>query len=274
MKRIASRANAFFKLLQEIAESPRARREQGLTLLDGLHLVETYAARGGGPRHLVLSESGAGRAEVLAASAQFRDVDTVSLTDDLFARISQVSPQVGILAVIPIPPEPPPVKKGFAVLLEDIQDPGNVGSILRTAAAAGVSRAYLSPQCADPWSPKVLRAGMGAHFFLLIEPQADLVAVARSWTGTMMAAAAQAPNSVFDAVWESPVAFVIGNEGSGISAPLLAAVGRKVRIPMPGGMESLNAAAAAAVCLYEAVRRQTGGGRGRQPPGAAPGAGQ
>ncbi len=258
MRRIASRANPFFRTLQELAESSRARREQGLTLLDGLHLVETYAARGGQPRHLVLSASGAARPDILAASARFGGADTVLLPDALFGRISQVTPEVGILGVIPIPQYAPGPAPGVGVLLEDLQDPGNVGSILRTAAAAGVSQVYLSAQCADPWSPKVLRAGVGAHFFLTLHGQADLVAVAKAWPGTVIAMAAHAPRSVFEAPWENSVAFVIGNEGAGISAPLLAAADQTVRIPMPGGTESLNAAAAAAVCLYEAVRRRQG----------------
>ena len=268
MKQVASRANPLFRLLLELAESSRARREQGLTLLDGANLLETYARRGGRPRRLAVSASGAGQADVLAALARFPGVDTILLPDALFGRVSQVTAEVGVLGVIPIPAAAPS-GNGFAILMEDLQDPGNVGAILRSAAAAGASDAYLSPGCAEPWSPKVLRAGMGGHFFLAVHGQADLVSVAGNWPGSVIATAADAPQSVFDAQWRRPVAVVIGNEGAGISPGLLATAGLRVRVPMPGGMESLNAAAAAAVCLFEVVRRQQAARRRVPFPGPA-----
>lgn len=256
MKHVASRTNPLFRLLRELAESSRMRREQGLTLLEGANLLATYEDKGGRPRQLVVSASGSGRADILAALARFSDVDTVVLPDALFGRVSQLTAEVGILGVIPIPAPATRSGSGFAVLMEDLQDPGNVGAILRSAAAAGASEAYLSPGCADPWSPKVLRAGMGGHFFLAIHGQADLPSVAANWPGSVIATSSDAPRSVFEARWRKPVAVAIGNEGAGISSRLLAATDQAVRIPMPGGMESLNAAAAAAVCLFEVVRRQ------------------
>jgi TrmH family RNA methyltransferase len=139
--------------------------------------------------------------------------------------------------------------------LADRQDPGNVGAILRSAAAAGVGQVFLSPHCAFAWSPKVLRAGQGAHFHLEIFEDVDLVAWVRDYRGTLVAAVTSGGESLFTADLAGPVAVAIGNEGAGLSESLRAAAQGRVSIPMPGGFESLNAAAAAAICLFECVRR-------------------
>ncbi len=141
-------------------------------------------------------------------------------------------------------------------MLEDIQDPGNLGSILRSAAAAGMQHVFLSAHSVHAWSPRVLRAGMGAHFMLRIYEQCDLPALARGFKGKVIATSQRAKNSVFDADVAGNVAFVFGNEGAGMSAALAAAAHEVVAIPMPGNVESLNIAAAAAVCLFERVRQQ------------------
>ena len=143
----------------------------------------------------------------------------------------------------------------FCLLLADRQDPGNVGAILRSAAAAGVGQVFLSPHCAFAWSPKVLRAGQGAHFHLEIFEDVDLVAWVRDYRGTLVAAVTSGGESLFTADLAGPVAVAIGNEGAGLSESLRAAAQGRVSIPMPGGFESLNAAAAAAICLFECVRR-------------------
>ena len=145
------------------------------------------------------------------------------------------------------------------MLLDDVQDPGNVGSILRSAAAAGVTLALLSKHCAFAWSPKVLRAAMGAHFHLDIAEDVDLPAWARRYTAggrrtDRDGRAGRGP--LFDAPIRRRVAVALGNEGAGLSPALAAAATLRATIPMPGGMESLNAAAAAAVCLFEVVRRR------------------
>jgi len=140
------------------------------------------------------------------------------------------------------------------VLLEDIQDPGNLGALLRTAAAAGVEQAYLSTACADAWSPKALRGGQGAHFRLGVQERADLVAVARRFP--VHAAVLGARESLFDLDLRGTAGFAFGNEGAGLSEALRACT-RPFSIPMSGQVESLNVAAAAAVCLFERVRQRS-----------------
>jgi RNA methyltransferase, TrmH family len=144
----------------------------------------------------------------------------------------------------------------FCLLLEDVQDPGNVGSILRSAAAAGVAQVFLSPQCAFAWSPKVLRAGQGAHFHLEIYEDVDLAAWARGYRGRTIATVAAGAAALYAADLNGPVALAVGNEGAGLSTALRRAASLAVTIPMPGRFESLNAAAAAAICLFECVRQR------------------
>src|SRR5574341_1229465 len=148
MKVITSRDNPLFKSLAGLASSGRERRRGGRTLAEGIHLVEEYLACRGAPRALVVSDSGRGHPAIRRLlEAQPAD-EVTALGDGLFARLSQVSPEVGVLAVIDTvtPAAPGPIRLGL--LLEGIQDPGNVGSILRSAAAAGAQRVWLSKDCA------------------------------------------------------------------------------------------------------------------------------
>jgi len=183
-------------------------------------------------------------------------VPVSQLDSKLFAELSELKTPGGILALIDIPGVSAlPGAVSFCVLLEDIQDPGNLGSILRSAAAAGCDAVFLSRGCADAWSPKVLRAGMGGHFVLGIYDSADLLAVAAEFSGKLFAASLDATNSLYDCDLRGKLAFAVGNEGAGLSENLLAA-GLRITIPMPGKVESLNVAAAAAVCLFEAARQR------------------
>ena len=263
MKSISSRENPLFKQLIKLAESAAQRRTSGLTLLDGVHLITAYRATLGLPQSLVIGESASDNAEIKRLLAQLgteQAVPAVVLSDALFRSVSPVKTPGGIIALIAIPAQDViPVYQGesFSVLLEAIQDPGNLGSILRSAAAAGASDVYLSIGCADAWSPKTLRAAMGAHFQLRIHEQSDLAEVARGFNGKVIATTLQAKTSLYQTRLGGPVAFVFGNEGAGLSEAVLQVVSEQVSIPMPGGTESLNAAAAAAVCFFERVRQST-----------------
>jgi TrmH family RNA methyltransferase len=163
-----------------------------------------------------------------------------------------------LLALVQTPALTPPEKPQFALLLENIQDPGNLGGMLRSAAAAGVEVAYLSKGCADAWSPKTLRGGQGAHFVLPIVEHADLTQVINDFKGQTLAADMQG-ESLYTLDLTGAVAFVIGNEGAGLSNDIMTAADKSISIPMAGNqygkVESLNAAAAAAVCLFERARQ-------------------
>lgn len=263
MKGITSRDNPLFRHLVKLKGSARQRRTAGQTLLDGAHLISAYNLVLGPPKSLFVSESGCGNAEIkhlLAEQPSKGGADVAVLSDTLFRDISPVTTPTGVVALISIPaPEAIPIHKSksesFCVLLEAIQDPGNVGSILRSAAAAGASEFYLSEGCADAWAPKTLRAAMGAHFFVRIHERSDLVEVARTFKGKVVASTLKAKNSLYQTCLTGSVAFVFGNEGAGLTDELLKEISEQITIPMAGGMESLNAAAAAAVCFFERIRQ-------------------
>ena len=142
-----------------------------------------------------------------------------------------------------------------AVMLDNLQDPGNLGSILRSAAAAGVEYVFCSRGTAFAWSPKVLRAGMGAHFLLKIFENADLDELIRKARVPVLATSSHADKLLYEIDLKSPVAWLFGHEGKGVSAELLALASYRVAIPHRGAVESLNVAASAAVCLFEQVRQ-------------------
>jgi RNA methyltransferase, TrmH family len=265
VKRIDSSANPRYKVLRRLVESSRERARSGLSILDGAHLVAAYLDHAGLPEQVAVSRAGAQDPEIRALLARMAGVDAVVLGDAEFAKLSSVVTPTGILAVVNTPrPQPHPHDMEACVMLEELQDPGNLGSILRSCAAASVDHVLLSRGSAHAWSPRVLRAGMGAHFALAIYEGTDLRAAARDFGGERVATRPGAPRSIFESDLKGRIALMLGNEGAGLSADLLAAADRVVSIPMPGKAESLNIAAAAAVCLFERVRQLSAASR--QPP--------
>jgi TrmH family RNA methyltransferase len=257
LKLIRSRENPRFKLLRQLAASTRERRKAGLALLDGVHLISAYRASGGVPEQLIISETGAARAEAAQLAADMTGPAVLMLSDALFSDIAQVATPTGIVALIRTPkPHALPQVIERCLMLENIQDAGNLGSILRSAAAAGICTVLLSSGCAFAWSSKVLRAGMGAHFGLDIHDNADLLAAAARLSGPLICTSSHAEKSLYQADLRGPLGWAFGNEGSGLSEALSAAAAEQLRIPMPGGSESLNVAAAAAICLFEQVRQR------------------
>jgi TrmH family RNA methyltransferase len=260
MKKITSRDNPTFKQLRALAGSARERRSRNRTLLDGMRLVEAYSARHGAPECLVLNARGAESDDLRLFLQEQPQAATILLADALFAEVSPVSTPSGVLALIEIPAARPCTgRDGSCVLLDAIQDAGNLGSILRSAAAAGMADAFLGRGCAQAWSPRVLRAAMGAHFQLGIHEHADLAATLLGFPGMSVSTSLGSSESLYALNLTGRVAWLFGNEGAGLSPELEALTVRSVRIPMPGGAESLNVAAAAAVCLFEEVRQKARG---------------
>jgi TrmH family RNA methyltransferase len=256
MKAIASRDNPGFKALRLLAKDGREQQRLQRAVIDGVHLVSEYMARVGRPQLLAVSESGAAHPEVQGVLATGAGVETLLLRDALFAEVSGTPNPVGILAAIPIPAAPTEPLRDSCVLLEGIQDAGNVGTILRTAAAAGVRDAVLGPGCAGAWTMRVLRAAQGAHFGLAIREHADLAGIVADHPGVSVATVVSGGTRLYDLDLRGPVAWIFGNEGAGVSAALAAAAKVRASIPMASGSESLNVAAAAAVCLFEALRQR------------------
>ena len=259
MKPISSRDNPLFKELKLLATSSAARRKAGRTLLDGVHLCETYLQHRGAPPLCIVSQTATALPEVLSIVAQCDGAggQAIVLPAALFETLSQVENGVGLLFVIDTPrPALPPALTASAVLLENLQDPGNLGSILRSAAAAGIEAVFCSPTTTFSWSPKVLRAGMGAHFLLKIYEDVDLADLMTHASVPILATSSHASERLYDVDLRSPVAWLFGHEGQGVSAALLQRATHRVAIPHLGAMESLNVAASAAICLFEQVRQR------------------
>jgi len=256
LKRIESRDNAHVKALVKLAASSAERRRSGTTLIEGERLIGAYRDSGGTAEMLAVGESAYAKPEVRAlvdaAPAQIK----LLLSDRVVEKVSQVVTASDVIAVVkaPRPPEIPRELRA-AVLIEKLQDPGNLGSILRSAAAAGIRDVFLSPGSVFAWSPKTVRAGMGAHFFLSIYEDANLVDIAGRCRGRVIATEPRAKTSLYDTKLEGDVAWLFGNEGSGLSGMGRAIATDWVSIPMAGASESLNVAAAAAICLFEQVRQ-------------------
>lgn len=260
MKLISSRDNALFKELKHLATSSQARRKAGRTLLDGVHLCETFLQHAGMPVYCVVSEESAPHPEVadIVSRCEAGRVHCIMLPDSLYASLSQVENGIGLLFVAATPQTALPDRlSGSAVLLDNLQDPGNLGSILRSAAAAGIKRVFCSTGTCFAWSPKVLRAGMGAHFILEICENCDLAQLLTAATIPVLATSSHAQQSVFDADLTQPCAWLFGHEGQGVSDELMALATHRVMIPHLGAVESLNVAASAAVCLFEQLRQSS-----------------
>lgn len=258
MRQITSADNPHFRSLLKLHQSSRERRKAGLSLLDGVHLVAAYVERIGAPQSVAVNRSALDNAEIGSLLRSPGMPDAVVLSDALFAQLSTTATPTGLIAAVQTPrPDTFPAEPGPCVMLEAIQDPGNVGSILRSAAAAGVHEVYMSSSCVQAWSPRVLRAGMGAHFALRVYEDADLEKLARAYKGSVFAAAAHGAAPYYSADLTGRVALAFGNEGAGLSSSLREAAHASISIPMPGKLESLNVAAAAAVLLFERVRQQS-----------------
>jgi len=257
MKLIQSRDNPLYKELVKLFGSARQRGKVNQTLLDGAHLLASYLDAGMQPQHVLINNAALSDTEITALLGRMDAVPVTQLDEKLFAKLSELKTPTGIIALIDVPvPDTPVSQSRFALLLEDIQDPGNLGSMLRSAAAAGCDAVFLSPGCADAWSPKVLRAAMGGHFALQIHELQDLPGVAKGFSGTLLAASLQAKHNLYDCDLSGNLALLIGNEGAGLSSELLNLATQRITIPMHGKVESLNAAAATAICLFEAARQR------------------
>jgi len=257
MKHITSSENPFYRELFRLSGSARQRGKAGQTLLDGAHLLDAYLASGKIPLHLIVTAAAQLDPEIASLLKKLPEVPFTQLDDTLFAGLSELKTVSGVLALIAVPHVEMHVSSSrFCLLLENIQDPGNLGSILRSAAAAGCDTVFMSKGCADAWSPKVLRAAMGGHFELNLHEHADLLAVASLFPGMIFAASLSESSSLYAHNLTGSIAFAIGNEGAGLSQALLGK-SMPVTIPMPGRIESLNAAAATAICLFEAVRQRS-----------------
>lgn len=270
VKHITSRDNAIVKRLSELTKSASARRSGGYCLLEGEHLALSYVGAKRLLSQLVLREGSSFAASVLAgAPAQSLTPDHATLLENaeelivlsptLFDQVSSLSTPTGLLALASVPASATLRNNGFVLVLDAVQDPGNVGTLIRTAAAAGTDQVWLSPGCAFAWSTKTLRASQGAHFAVEIVESVDLPDALSRFSGACWATLPRAlpgmPSSVktetlFGMRPKADNVLVLSNEGAGLSQTLYTHITHALRIPMAPGVESLNVATAGALALY------------------------
>ncbi len=257
MKAITSRDNPLYKRLKALAGSTAQQRRSGHALLEGFHLAGAYLDVAGQPEMCIVTDGALRHDEARAIVARIEDKRVHTLPDALFGQLSSVVHGVGILLLVAKLDTPLPARVAQTCLvLDGVQDAGNVGSILRSAAAAGIQNVFCAPGTAYAWSSKVLRSGMGAHFLLQIHEDVEALALIERLAVPVVITDSHGAEAIYDCDLSGQLAWVFGNEGAGVSQAWRDAVTHRVTIPQPGGMESLYLAAAAAGCVVEQGRQQ------------------
>ena len=243
---ISSRENALLKDVRKLAQDGSAYRKQGKVWLEGDHLCRAALERGQRPAIGVFRESYWVDAQVEWSRAA---VKNVIVADSLFDGLSGLESPARMGFVIDLPLEPVVICDASTVILDRLQDAGNVGAILRSAAAFGFRQVIALKGTAALWSPKVLRAGMGAHFALALIESVD-ADVLNALTVPILVTSSHQGDLLHKARLPWPCAWVLGHEGQGVSDAVASRASGVVRIAQPGGEESLNVASAAAICLH------------------------
>jgi len=245
---ITSRDNPLLARVRRLLGDPGASRRLGQVWLEGEHLCSALRQRQLPAAQALISET------AWQGDSQLRELatwaaKTAVVSQAQFKALSGLESPASIGYLIDLPSAPALEASAPTVVLDRLQDAGNVGSILRSAAALGVRQVIALKGTAALWSPKVLRAGMGAHFALSLFDGAATELLDELQL-PLVATSSHAPASLPDAALPRPCAWVFGHEGQGVAPALLARCALQLRIPQPGGEESLNVAAAAAICLY------------------------
>jgi TrmH family RNA methyltransferase len=248
---IRARDNPRVRRWARLSTDAGFRRSEKRVLIEGPHLVAEALQAGLEPRALIVSESGLKKKEVQKLLGRH---EPVVLGDRIFGVVADAETPPGIAAEFEVP-QVRPDTSGPAVFLEGVQDPANIGAIVRSAAAFGVGEIVLDRACADPWSPKVLRAAMGGHFKLALRQVADLAKALEDFQGTTVCTVSSGGTPLKELQLLGRVGWIFGSEGRGVSPDLAARAGLRATIPMATGSESINVAAAAAICLHEGYSR-------------------
>lgn len=259
MREISSKDNKIYKLTEQLTQK-KYRDRTGLYLIEGSNLIEEAVKNHGEIETIILDE--VFPRESLFDKYPHLEAKAFLLKDKLFQRLSQTEHSQGIMAIVKKRDFSKDEAKNLSpsanfVILDRLQDPGNIGTILRTADAAGYALVIAMKGTGDVFSPKVVRSATGSLFrvpVLLLEDGAELRELIRAAGKRLVATAADGERCYYEENLKENIALIIGNEGQGISPELMEAAECKVRLPMKGNIESLNASVAAGILMYEAVR--------------------
>lgn len=258
---ITSSHNPKIQAVRALLARRKDRVEQGVFVVEGVRLAEEAFQAGWIPQQVLVSQQLSERGRSLARALSESGVDVEDIIPSLMSSLADTEAPQGILAVFHTRQLPFPQELDFVLVADAIRDPGNLGTILRSAFAAGVQGVLLSPGTVDAFAPKVLRAGMGAQFHLPIEVMAwdEILRLCRSSSSPLRLFLAEAGQGV--SLWQAdlcpPLALIVGGEAEGASQEARKAADGLINVPMPGQSESLNAAVAASLILFEVVRQRS-----------------
>lgn len=255
---ITSSQNSKLKLVRALQGRPKERLEAGAFLVEGVRLVEEALTAAWPIRFVLYSDGLSERGEKLIEKLKSANLEVEDVAGDLLQSVSETETSQGILAVLELTSLPLPNYPNFILIPDQIRDPGNLGTLIRSAAAAGVQAVLLPPETTDAFAPKVVRAGMGAHFRLPMHSMEWNEIEQFFKPGSLQTFLADmAGKSCWKTDFYGPLALIVGGEAEGASEPARKLANASVSIPMPGETESLNAGVAGSVLMFEVVRQRT-----------------
>jgi TrmH family RNA methyltransferase len=235
---------------------PKERREANAFVVEGIRLMEEAVNSNWGFQFVLYDETLSERGKSLVESLKSKGSDLEMVSENLMKSLSETETPQGILAVLDDARIPIPDSLNFLLILDQIRDPGNLGTLLRTAAATGVQAVLLSPETTDAFAPKVVRAGMGAHFRLPIHTM-EWNEIREQTKELQIYLADMDGKSCWETDLRQPLALIIGGEAEGVSTKARKLATQKISIPMAGNVESLNAGVAGSVLMFEVVRQRS-----------------
>jgi len=253
---ITSSQNPKIKLVRALLGRAKERRETGAFVVEGVRLVEEAETRDWKFRFALYDGSLNTRGSSLVEHLLSREIEVEEVSEPLMKSLSDTETPQGILAVLEFFHQPITSPLHFVLIPDQIRDPGNLGTLLRTAAAAGVQAVFLPPETTDAFAPKVLRSGMGAHFHLPIQSM-KWEKIRRETNDLQIYLADMDGKSCWETDLRGPLALIVGSEAEGASDEARKLATEKISIPMAGNMESLNAGVAGSVLMFEVVRQRT-----------------
>lgn len=253
---ITSDKNQTVKLAKALLLQARQRNKLAQTVLEGAHLLDAALRSDYHFVQILVSESAKSHPEVQQILSRLTtDITILTLSDSLYKSIRSLGSGIDIMAIIKIPAPILPMITSDCLVLDDVQDSGNVGTLLRTAAAVGINTVLCTEACAQAWSPKTLRAGMGAQFALTIYENLSSQDVLDKVKVPLLATSSHTDTLIYQHDLREPIAWIMGHEGQGVCDELMQCA-TPIALPQPNGQESLNVAIAGALCLYETLRQR------------------
>lgn len=258
---LTSIKNPRVQFVRELLAEKSVRTEHGLFVTEGIRLAEEVYNASIAPHSIFYSPQSTGRGREIIQHFLDKGIDGFEVSPEVMGKISDTETAQGILLLVPQTMVPLPAEPTLVLILDQLRDPGNCGTILRTAAAAGVQLVFNAPGSADLFMPKVVRAGMGAHFRMSIRQSdwSEILAFCKPSSGAplrLLLAESGGGKDMWQTDLREPLALIIGGEAEGASQQARQAADTLIHIPMPGRFESLNAGVAASLILFDIVRQR------------------